>query len=499
MRSAILVLILFTVPAIAYSAVIEVPKDYPTIQAAIDAAHIRDTIIVGPGTYVENIDFKGKGITVKSSDGAIATVIDGNKNGSVVTFTSGEIYNSVLDGFSIIKGENQIGGGGIFCDSASPTIINNIISWNLSGPGNWQNGGGGIYCNNSAPTINNNIISMNDSFSCPGGGIYCYTSSPIITNNTILWNHSGNDGGGIWCRDSSPVITNNLITRNYNSYTGGGIYCGNSSPTITNCTITENYTADWGGGISCSGYGSPNITNCIFWNNTADFGLEIYYVTISPTVTYCNVKGGWPGIGNFNADPLFVKGPTGFLYLSQISAGQLVDSPCIDAGSDLACNLDMDKYWTRTDKIPDSGTVDIGFHYFENFSYLSLQVDSYEISARNGGIAHFYLHADFLNAKRNYLIAGSVSGTDPGIILPGGGATLPFVWDSFTFLILANHNTPFLNKFIGKLGNAGSGSASLNTFGPIDPALVGVTMYFAYALNKPWDFASNSVSIKIVP
>ena len=58
------------------AATIYVPDDYPTIQGAINAAVDFDTIIVRPGTYVENIDFAGKAITVKSEDGPDVTVID---------------------------------------------------------------------------------------------------------------------------------------------------------------------------------------------------------------------------------------------------------------------------------------------------------------------------------------------------------------------------------------------------------------------------------------
>jgi hypothetical protein len=56
---------------------IHVPGDHATIQAAIDAAVNGDTVLVSDGTYTENINFKGKAITVKSVNGASVTIIDG--------------------------------------------------------------------------------------------------------------------------------------------------------------------------------------------------------------------------------------------------------------------------------------------------------------------------------------------------------------------------------------------------------------------------------------
>jgi hypothetical protein len=80
-------------------------------------------------------------------------------------------------------------------------------------------------------------------------------------------------------------------------------------------------------------------------------------------VTHTNVEGGFSGTGNIDADPVFVTGPDGGYYLSQTAAGDPENSPCVDTGSAGADTLSMDDRTTRTDGVPDSETVDMGYHY----------------------------------------------------------------------------------------------------------------------------------------
>ena len=114
-----------------------------------------------------------------------------------------------------------------------------------------------------------------------------------------------------------------------------------------------------------------------------------------------------------------------------------------------------------------------------------------------GGTVKLYLFAGAANALRNYLVFGGVSGTGPGTPLPGGQATLPVNWDLFTNVVIGLANSPLFADFMGTLDGTGDATATL-TLPPV-PGMAGAVMVYAYALNKPWDFVSNPVTVKIVP
>ena len=293
----------------ATATVIHVPGDYPTIQQGIDACSDGDTVLVQPGTYVENINFNGHNIVLGSmflttGDNSYisTTVIDGNGSGSVVTFENGEDNAVVITGFTIQNGFSMEGGG-IYCLSSDPTIRYNIISGNSS-----ESDGGGIYCDDSDPVIFRNTISGNSNYEGTGGGIYCRNnSSPNIYGNTVTGNSTTTYGGGIFCSESSPGMTNNTISMNSAGVSGGGIYC----------ELVSN----------------PVITNTIFWADSASYESEIDFDdSSSPYFTYCDIQGGWGGEGNIDTDPLFRDPENGDFHLMADSCGDVYNSPCIDTG-----------------------------------------------------------------------------------------------------------------------------------------------------------------------
>ncbi len=134
-----------------------VPGDLPTIQAAIDSAYEFDEIVVAPGTYNETIDFHGKLITLRSSGGAEITIIDGNGlNDSVVTCSSGEGPDTVLDGFTLTGGLAAWGGGMYVDSNSSPTVVNCLFNGNIA-----NKNGGGMYIGSGSPTLSSSFFCDN--------------------------------------------------------------------------------------------------------------------------------------------------------------------------------------------------------------------------------------------------------------------------------------------------------------------------------------------------
>jgi hypothetical protein len=80
-----------------------------------------------------------------------------------------------------------------------------------------------------------------------GGGIFCYIRhhSPTIKNNILSYNSAGERGGGICCYYSWPTITNNIIL---NSIDGEGIACFDESfPNIHFNDVWNNMDGDFYG------------------------------------------------------------------------------------------------------------------------------------------------------------------------------------------------------------------------------------------------------------
>jgi len=313
-------LLVLLIAPLATAAVHNVPADYSTIQAAVNACSDFDTVIVAPGTYKgsgnRNINFNGKTITLQSTNPAdpqtvSATVIDCEGYARGFVFQMAENGGSTIAGFTVTNG-NGLTGGAVYCSNSSSPLITNCVFINNS-----SYLGGAIACTNT-------------------------NTSPKITNCTIKENSALVGGGAIYCNGASPNIANSLIIEN-SAQKGAAVYTDNAgNPVIENCTISQNTASSSAGGIYC--YQSSNLTanNTIIWANTAPSAAEIQVANsgLETTVqlSYCDVRNPaeniicdqgcsviW-GSGNIDIDPNFVNpGPPYDYHL-------LKNSPCVDAG-----------------------------------------------------------------------------------------------------------------------------------------------------------------------
>lgn len=356
-RGIVAVLVVTFLSSIGHAAVRHVPGDYTGIQKAIDASNNGDVILVSPGMYHENINFKGKAITLSSTNPADPNVVENTVihavgKSSVVTFATGETSNSILAGFTITGGYGTVNaafgtdiywGAGIYCNLSSPTIFGNIITANSAPKGdtNIFGYGSGIGCIQSDAIITRNLITANEGYA--GSGILTFLGKARIASN-LIYSNSAVIGGGAVLLSGSQFINNTLVGNA--AEIAGNLYP--FSDTSGQCLITDNIicNAPSGGGI----YIDPqdDITQTAFnnvWNNTGGD-----YVGTNRTGVH----------GNISQDPLFVDGANNDYRLRDAS-------PCINAGDpnvqpaagDLDFYGNARLYATR---------VDIGAaEYFDNF------------------------------------------------------------------------------------------------------------------------------------
>lgn len=159
------------------------------------------------------------------------------------------------------------------------------------------------------------------------------TDCTFIGNEVLQTGTPEGLGGGA----AEAVLVRCVLVGNVAQY-GGGLWSG----TATNCTFYGNVARVDGGatsaavGVVTGEQGVLILNSSIFWANSPN---ELAGPSGSVSVAYCDVKGGYTGIGNLQGDPKFWGAEIANLRLR---AG----SPCIDAGDP---NLALDADGTRAD------------------------------------------------------------------------------------------------------------------------------------------------------
>ncbi len=297
----------------ASAAVINVPADQLTIQAAIDVAANGDEIIIAAGTYTEQLDLLGKSLLIRGTGTPDLTIIDaGGMQGVIInssaavelrnltlqnasaTSTSGAsiistnsgltLTNCVLTGNNVTDGTGAaLGVLGGTLTLTNTTVINNFSSSAFS-PAPF---GGAADIRDAVVTITNSRFEANIANGVGGGALGLFGSTVAsITGTTFQSNSvtaaSGSvnaDGGAIAVRDGAALtITGSTFNANSNTFgDGSAIEVGptgsTSSVVVSNCVFAGNSASGGGsGGLAHRSSGLINVTDSTFENNTATSG-----------------------------------------------------------------------------------------------------------------------------------------------------------------------------------------------------------------------------------
>jgi hypothetical protein len=346
-----------------------IPAEAPSIQAAIDASSDGDTLLVAPDTYFENLDLRGKAITLRSAEGPAVTILDGRLLASVVTFAHGETRATTLSGFTLRNGapsSDTAHGGGILLVASAPTLTGNILTRNLCAAVDGTDSAplladntiretqpsprcvaqlvAPVVLTGGAATLRNNIVEHNDlsGSNAVSSGIAILDGHAVVEGNILRFNTTSNDAPSALSLEGDAGLTlieQNLIYANQ-SHCGAAVMIASSSSKpnaeLLNNTIADNLSAP-----NCS-QGSPAselalstgqvlLTNNILASSTSHLALACA-VALTPGALRHNLLGSTaantcPDLGDsLHADPLFADRPNADYRLSP-------HSPALDEGS----------------------------------------------------------------------------------------------------------------------------------------------------------------------
>jgi hypothetical protein len=219
-----------------------------------------------------------------------------------------------------------MGGGGMFNDAASPTLVRCLLDNNVTSAGA---DGGCIYNRSSNPIDSNCVFVSNIAKLGNGGAIYNSSGSPENWNCLFVSNSSNKNGGAVYIASGNGRIVNSTF------YNNGADYMNAGDP-----------AAATGGGVYIAA-GTTGVFNNIIWGNTSGLVIASSNPAGALSVQYNDIQGGsYTTNGNIGGDPLFIGGPPAGadgIYGTSDDGLQLISgptpavaSPAMDAGTSAA-------------------------------------------------------------------------------------------------------------------------------------------------------------------
>jgi len=269
---------------------------YSTIQSAIDAAQIFDTIRVGPGTYAETLHMTlplAKTLTLNGS-GAKKTIVDAGGQNCVLVIGQG--FTLAVTGMTFTNGGGNLFPGSGITNFGSLTLTNVTVSHST--------GSGGAIVNEGALTTRRTTVSDNLATDIGAGGGIVNFGALLVNNSTVSGNTTQlGSGAGIDNSGQAMVVGSSIINNSASAGPGGGLENLplpplNATLTLIDTVVSHN-TALAGGGIE--NQGTLTMIRSPLRNNTATIaggGLAMNFdgstaeLTNSPVTGNSSSEGG---------------------------------------------------------------------------------------------------------------------------------------------------------------------------------------------------------------
>lgn len=341
---------------------IRVPMDYPTIQAAIDAAVTGDVILITPGTYYENLVLANKTVTLSSlyyltGDRKYIsnTILNGQKRGPVIQVKSSVGPETTIKGLSIVNGTDGVQANAIL------NIIDNHISLNEDGIDYTDSGG----------ILRGNLIENNSD-----DAVDFDEATDVLVENNILRN---NRDDGIEIRlheysgpDLQIKIRNNQI---YNNNSDGIQLIGYPNTThrvirIERNLIRDNLKAGLGlldSGDTSEDYRAASLLEMVYVINNTFFGNNVAISGGDNLVAVNNIIAGSATLGIKNSDGSSIVSKNLFWDNGADQKGSN-----LDAANIFSANPGLDQNFKLTFGSPaiDKGLTQFDFKNQPVFEYL---------------------------------------------------------------------------------------------------------------------------------
>ncbi|MBD3349684.1 MAG: hypothetical protein GF400_10895 [Candidatus Eisenbacteria bacterium] len=298
-------------------------QPYMTIQQAVNAASVNDTVVCHPAAYdgppnanLDPIDFD---LVFLAPAGPESTVINAqNYNGPVFEFSGTDITSATrVEGFSFKDGYDPFDGGGVRIKEGADPVFENCHFISCESPGN-----GGA-------------VSINGNF----GG-----ASPAFYDCVFKINAAEQRGGAVHAIGATNAAFLRCLfygnSQDHVDHGGGAVYLSDASPTFENCTFVGNSRSQ----IQVEGPGGrADFRWCAISYSPDGVGLDVESqssVYLYESIVYGNAGGDavtCDTLGVWYMDPLYCD-------LAADDYSLCANSPCIAAhnpnGRNLGCTVE---------------------------------------------------------------------------------------------------------------------------------------------------------------